>query len=137
MLNVLLMRRDGESLADFVKRTRLAKGLSVNDVADRSGYGKTGISNAYVSKIENGISTNPSRKKLLALAKGLDIPSRQLRRIVDATDTEEDEDFVSEALKFLDGKYKTADDETRRMIDEVAQMLAEKAAQNERSRLHG
>jgi transcriptional regulator with XRE-family HTH domain len=55
-------------LADFVRRTRVEKRLSLNDVARQSGHQ---ISNAYVSKIENGYVTNPSPKKLRALAKGL------------------------------------------------------------------
>lgn len=66
---------DKESLAEYVKRVRNAQDLSLNDVQNRSG-GR--ISNAYVSKIENGYVTNVTPDKLKALAKGLGVSVDEL-----------------------------------------------------------
>jgi transcriptional regulator with XRE-family HTH domain len=59
-----------ESLADFVRRARIDKRLSLGDVERLSGRQ---ISDSYVSRIENGDLFNPSTKKLRALARGLQI----------------------------------------------------------------
>jgi transcriptional regulator with XRE-family HTH domain len=74
MVNFALMKGSGqETLAEFVLRVRRDKRLSLNDVAER---GK--ISNAYVSKIENGLSIKPSLPRLRALAKGLEVDPEEL-----------------------------------------------------------
>jgi transcriptional regulator with XRE-family HTH domain len=59
-----------ERLADYVKRLRNEKRLSLNEVARLSG-GQ--ISNSYVSLIENGYILNVTPKKLRALARGLQV----------------------------------------------------------------
>lgn len=59
-----------ETLADFVRRVREEKRLSLNDVQQQSG---NKIANSYVSRIENGIVTNVTPQKLSALAKGLGV----------------------------------------------------------------
>lgn len=66
--------RKVETLGDFVRRVRTGKGLSTTDVETASRHGGfKGISDAYVTQIENGHVTNVSPEKLRALAKGLDI----------------------------------------------------------------
>jgi transcriptional regulator with XRE-family HTH domain len=64
-----------ETLADFVRRTRKEKRLSLNDVVRQSG---NGIANSHVSRIENGEATNVSVQKLRALAKGLDVAEEEV-----------------------------------------------------------
>ncbi len=68
-------KETAETLAEFVKRTRLTKGLSLNDVANES---SNQISNGYVHAIENGKMLCPSARKLAALAKGLGISEDEL-----------------------------------------------------------
>ncbi len=60
--------REQELLPDYVRRIRRDKGLSTTDVERQSG-GE--ISDAYVTRIENGHVKNVSPEKLKALAKGL------------------------------------------------------------------
>lgn len=66
-----------ETLAEFVKRVRLEKGLSLTDVQNQSG-GR--IANSYVSRIENGVadSDGVTPKKLQALAKGLGVSEDEI-----------------------------------------------------------
>lgn len=68
-----------ENLADYVRRARTAKGLSTTDVESASRIGGAkGISDAYVTRIENGYVTNVSPDKLHALAKGLGVSEDEL-----------------------------------------------------------
>jgi transcriptional regulator with XRE-family HTH domain len=63
-----------ESLAEFVVRVRNVKGLSLKDVEHQSARRGQKIVASYVHGIENGNSRNPSKDKLVALARGLDEP---------------------------------------------------------------
>lgn len=49
---------------DILKKARLSKGLSLRQVAE-----KTGISNPYISQLENGRVNDPSFLKLARLLK--------------------------------------------------------------------
>lgn len=71
--------RSLESLGEYVRRVRTDKNLSTTDVetASRRG-GAKGISDAYVTRIENGQVTNVSPAKLEALAQGLGVNSEEL-----------------------------------------------------------
>jgi transcriptional regulator with XRE-family HTH domain len=71
--------RRAESLGEYVRRVRTDKGLSTTDVetASRRG-GAKGISDAYVTRIENGHVTNVSPAKLEALAQGLGVNPEEL-----------------------------------------------------------
>ncbi len=64
-----------EDLADYVKRIRREKGLSLNEVVRRS---NGGISNGYISQIENRYYINPTRDKLIALARGLGVTEDEI-----------------------------------------------------------
>lgn len=89
MINIAIMVRKGaasETLADYVKRVRRESRLSLNAVRDRSGGG---ISNAHVSKIENGYTISVSPLKLRALARGLGVPYIDLARIAFGPDTDD------------------------------------------------
>lgn len=67
-----------ESLADYVRRTRHEKNLSQGDVERDSARRGNRIAGTYVSRIENEIATNPSPKKLSALALGLNVPEDEV-----------------------------------------------------------
>jgi len=134
MLSLLTMVRDSdESLAVFVKRVREEKGLSLNDVVRKSGYA---ISNAYISKIENGESINPTPKKLKALSKGLDLPFKRLQQVAEGIEDDE-VDFADSALKLLYEKLRTAAPEDRRFLEASLQVLTEWAARREEARVRG
>jgi len=59
------------SLADFVRRTRLEKDLSLKDVSARS---RGQIGKTHINRIENGTVSRVSLSKLRALALGLAVP---------------------------------------------------------------
>lgn len=69
------MNKEPETLADFVRRTRLDKRFSLVDVARNS---EGHISESYVSRIENGYILNVSPAKLIGLAKGLRVTEDEL-----------------------------------------------------------
>jgi len=66
---------ESESLADFVRRVRQERGWSLEEVQRRSG---NRIGRTYINRIEIGESTNPSPRKLQALARGLDVLEEEL-----------------------------------------------------------
>jgi transcriptional regulator with XRE-family HTH domain len=69
------VNRERETLADYVRRVREEKGLSLNQVRIRSGYQ---IANSYISRIENGEVTNVGLDKLRSLAKGLNVSEEEV-----------------------------------------------------------
>lgn len=79
-----------ETLAEFVKRVRNEKRLSLNDVQRQSG---NQIANSYVSRIENGIVTNVTPEKLKALAKGLHISEEEIFAVVRGKTPSDDPDY--------------------------------------------
>lgn len=64
-----------ETLADYVRRIRNEKGLSLRDVQERSGNLTTV---EYVSKIESGWVLHVTPTKLSGVAKGLDVSEREI-----------------------------------------------------------
>lgn len=73
--NSAMDKQRNETLADYVRRIRLEKDLSLLDVYRQSGRR---IAGSYVSRIENGLAKNPSPEKLVALAKGLGVSEDEL-----------------------------------------------------------
>jgi transcriptional regulator with XRE-family HTH domain len=73
MLSVVSDMESIELLADYVKRIRQEKQMSLADVERNSRRHGQGISNGYVSQIENGQMTNPSLDALIGLARGLGV----------------------------------------------------------------
>ena len=67
-----------EELKSFVRRIRREKNLSTSEIQARS-QGR--ISDAYVSKIENGDVKNVSPEKLRALAEGLGVTEEEIFRV--------------------------------------------------------
>lgn len=72
------MASDTETLAEFVKRVRRDRKLSLDEVEGASRRRGGGISNGYISQIENGHNTNPSLSALIALAAGLGVSEDEL-----------------------------------------------------------
>lgn len=64
-----------ETLADYVRRIRNEKRLSLREVSLRSG-GQ--IANSHISRIESGEARGVSVDKLRSLAKGLGVPEDEL-----------------------------------------------------------
>jgi transcriptional regulator with XRE-family HTH domain len=64
-----------ETLADYVRRIRNEKQLSLRDVSTRSG-GQ--IANSHISRIESGEAHGVSVEKLRSLAKGLGVPEDEI-----------------------------------------------------------
>ena len=71
-------RQRRESLADYVKRIRNGARLSLSDVERQSARGGYKIAGSYVSRIENGVARNPSKDKLMGLARGLGVAEEEL-----------------------------------------------------------
>jgi transcriptional regulator with XRE-family HTH domain len=78
MLSVIFSMERSEPLADYVKRIRQEKQMSLADVERNSRRHGQGISNGYVSQIENGQMTNPSLDALIGLARGLGVSEDEL-----------------------------------------------------------
>ena len=104
MLNVPLMAKAAkksespmEDLADYVRRIRREKGLSLKDVVLRS---EGRISNGYVSQIENRYYINPTRDKLIALAKGLGVTEDEIFAVARGKSLDEAETVDAEMALF-------------------------------------
>ena len=63
------------SLADYVRRVRNEKNLSLAQISTRS---RGQISKTHINRIENGTGTRVSLIKLRALARGLGVPEDDL-----------------------------------------------------------
>jgi transcriptional regulator with XRE-family HTH domain len=113
-----------EKLAQYVRKKRTDKGLSTTDVENRSKQGgREGISDAYVTRIENKqIKKIPGREKLAALADGLGVSREEVFAIaygVEAnTNTITDERFEIISLKF-----RQVDQEKRRNAEALLEAL--------------
>ena len=70
-----------ETLAEFVRRVRSEKNLSLSDVERQSARHGPKIAKSYVSRIENGHNDNPGPEKLKALARGLDVPEEEIMAV--------------------------------------------------------
>lgn len=66
------------SLADYVRRTRLEKNLSLSCVSAKS---RGQIGKTHINRIENGIVTRVSLSKLRALALGLSVPVEEILEV--------------------------------------------------------
>ncbi len=116
-----------EDLADFVRRIREGKGLSVNQVALKSGGG---ISKAYVSQIENRYVQSVTAGRLRALARGLGISYEEISAIAGGGNPLTDEDFIQSQFgstyqDYIDAESKgSLTDDQKITVREVLKMLS-------------
>ena len=75
-----------ETIGEFVRRIRLERGFSTADVARRS---RGTITDAYISRIENGYVKNVSIEKLQALAECLAIQENTIIRVATGLSSEQ------------------------------------------------
>ena len=75
------------SLANYVRRTRLEKNLSLSSVSARS---RGQIGKTHINRIENGIVTRVSLSKLRALALGLSVPVEEILAVAQGNPPEVD-----------------------------------------------
>ena len=113
-----------ESLADYVRRVIHDKDLSYRKVASRAG---NQISASTISAIINGRYTDLSASTQAALAKGLGVPLTEVQAILSGQ-PRDDEEFRQSALQMLYEEARTADPETKRMIDWTIEMLLDQVA---------
>jgi transcriptional regulator with XRE-family HTH domain len=88
-----------ETLANYVRRIRHEKRLSLRDVSLRSG-GRIG--NSHISRIENGEASGVSVEKLRALAKGLGVAEEELFNVARG----KKRDPIAESNKLLEAAHK-------------------------------
>lgn len=113
-------KKKPESLAEFVKRVRLEKGFSLVAVHERSG-GE--IAASYVSRIENGQVTNPTHKKLSALAAGLGISEDNVFAVARGQKYEDSEDFKSSRFASMALKFSKIPSGKRISVDQLIEIL--------------
>lgn len=94
-------RQRKESLADYVKRIRNGARLALSDVERQRARGDYKIASSYVSRIENGIARNPSKDKLLGLAKGLGVAEDEVFAVARGKPLEEPIARRAEAASLL------------------------------------
>lgn len=113
---------DKEDLADYVRRVRKSKGLSMEEVALRSG--ENGLSKAYVGQIENRyvLPMDISLGKLTALAKGLGIAARDI--IAVASGDSKTEPALDPDFEIISLKFRTLKGEVRRDAEALKRALA-------------
>ena len=111
-----------ENLAEYVKRVRAEKGLSLTDVQKRSG---NQIANSYVSRIENGIadSDGVTTKKLQALAKGLGISEDEIFAVARGKKPEHDPEFLKSRLGLLSLKFDKVPPDKRVNVEALLDLL--------------
>jgi transcriptional regulator with XRE-family HTH domain len=117
--------RNTESLADFVKRIRHEKSFSTTDVERQSRRGGAkGISDAYVTRIENKYVTNVSPEKLKALARGLGESEDAIFAVARGVKGVEPSTLEAEVGILFYG-WEDASDEDKKATIEAIKMIAE------------
>jgi transcriptional regulator with XRE-family HTH domain len=118
--------RKPESLADYVRRIRQAKGLSTTDVERQSRQGGLkGISDAYVTRIENEYVTNVSTDKLRALAKGLGVSEDEIFAVARGKSLAAPEVFDSEIYVMFRGFDELSDEDKADLLSTIRMLAAE------------
>lgn len=108
-----------EALPDYVRRIRKEKGLSTTQVETNSRKGGAkGVSNAYVSQIENGYIQNVSPDKLKALAIGLVVSEEEIFAIARGKPLDKKE-LINERFTRLAEEYVFLTDQERRAVDSL------------------
>lgn len=82
-----------EDLADYVRRIRQEKGLSVQEVENTARRAGLKISRSYVSQIENRYILSVTAAKLQALAKGLGVSEDEIFAVARGRSPADDADY--------------------------------------------
>ncbi len=114
------MGRSKETLADYVQRVRNEKRLSLADVSARSGGG---IGKTHVSRIENGLSINPSPAKLQALARGLGVSEEEIFAVARGKSPTEDPNFYKSRFGELALKFDRIPTDKRVNVEALIELL--------------
>jgi transcriptional regulator with XRE-family HTH domain len=113
-----------EDLADYVRRVRNEKGLSLRDVEVKSGGG---ISKGYVGQIENrdvlGQSVTPH--KLQALAVGLGVSEDEIFAVARGKSLSQPEVFDSEIYVMFRGFDELSDEDKADLLGTIRMLAAE------------
>lgn len=89
----LMPSKSKEDLADYVRRIRQEKGLSVQEVENAARRAGLKISRSYVSQIENRYILSVTATKLQALAKGLGVSEDEIFAVARGKSPEDDPDY--------------------------------------------
>lgn len=111
-----------EKLPEYVRRIRREKGLSTTDVERQSG-GE--ISDAYVTRIENGYVKNVSPEKLRALAKGLQGSEDEIFAVARGKALSVSEAFESEIYVAFKGFEELSEEDKAEMLATVRMLGSE------------
>lgn len=109
-----------ESLADYVRRVRNEKRLSLADVSLRAGRR---IGRTHINRIENGEATGVSVEKLRALAKGLGVPEEEVFTIARGESPLDDPQFGASFFGMLFEKFVKVPEEQRDYILSLFRMI--------------
>lgn len=130
-----VVNRERETLADYVRRVREEKELSLNQVRVRSGYQ---IANSYISRIENGEVTNVGLDKLRSLAKGLNVSEEEIFAVARGKSLNEIESVDAEMALFASRVKKLTPQQKRdfkvawQMANDLLDRLEKEAKSEER-----
>lgn len=115
------MEKGQETLADYVRRVRDEKRLSLADVSQLSG-GQ--ITRSHISRIENGELTNVGLDKLRALAKGLGVTEDEVFSVARGVKPVTEHDLADdEQIAALFYEYKNLTDEDKEELRTVMEMV--------------
>jgi|SRR5215213_3605807 len=106
--------RKPESFANFVRRIRNEKRLSLADVSKQSALLGMHISGSYINRIERNPKLKPSVLSLKALALGLGLPIEEVLTRASRTLTPDEADEL-----FLISRYKELSLERRSLVSDL------------------
>lgn len=118
-----------ETLDTYVRRVLRIKGLTLGEVAARSG-GE--ISRAYICDISRGQTLSLTVRKLQALARGLDVPEEEIFAVARGA-IRDNREFADSRFALLAARYRELPHEDQR---EIAILLDAVAREIERRRAH-
>lgn len=132
MLSSTLMAKaqeTSEELADYVRRIRTSKGLSLNDVANKARQKGKQISSGYVSQIENRYIVSVTTIKLQALAAGLDISEEEVFAV--ARGRAESDELQLNEMRLLE-YFRQLSPESQDALLTYAEMMSQRSSALER-----
>lgn len=100
-------KRDKESLSDYVRRVRRAKGLTLRAISERAKRGGFKISHSTVSEVINEPGTSFGTETLKALAYGLGVPQEEVVNRAMGTVEENPSEYRRQLVEKLYDKMET------------------------------